>query len=126
LSNRQSILIVEDDAALRLLWRTTLRYEGFDVIEAGDGIEALRYLEQHRPDLVLLDLGLPRLDGLSVQQEIAAQASTQQIPVVIVTASPDDLSQVNVPCVLRKPVTTDELLATVRRCLVSGAPGVGI
>ena len=111
---------------LRLLWRTTLRYEGYDIIEAGDGIEALQYLEQHRPDLVVLDLGLPRLDGLSVQQEIAAQASTQQIPVVIVTASPDDLSQVDVPCVLRKPVTTDELLAAVRRCLVSGAPGVRI
>ena len=124
MSKRRIILIVEDDLDLRRTWRLALQLEGFDVEEAGDGIAALRRLEERQPDLVLLDLGLPALGGLSVQQEIAAHALTMAIPIVIVTGSTDDLSHVDVSCVLRKPVTLDELVSTVRRCLGSGAPSV--
>jgi two-component system response regulator MprA len=123
-SKRRVILIVEDDVDLRRTWRLALQLEGFEVDEAGDGIAALRRLEERRPDLVVLDLGLPALGGLSVQQEIAAQAMTMVIPIVIVTGSPEDLSHVDVSCVLRKPVTLDELVNTVRRCLGSGASSV--
>ena len=119
--NRQVILIVEDDADLRRVWRLALQLEGFEVEEAGDGIMALRRLDNHPPDLVVLDLGLPALGGLSVQQEIAAHAVTRDIPVVIVTGSPDDLSNVDVRCVLRKPIGPDQLVMTVRRCLQAGA-----
>ena len=117
--NRQVILIVEDDADLRRVWRLALQLEGFGVEEAGDGIMALRRLDNHPPDLVVLDLGLPALGGLSVQQEIAAHAVTRDIPIVIVTGSPDDLSNVDVSCVLRKPIGPEQLIATVRRCLRS-------
>lgn len=117
--NRQIILIVEDDADLRRVWRLALQLEGFEVEEAGDGIMALRRLDNHPPDLVVLDLGLPALGGLSVQQEIAAHAATRDIPIVIVTGSPDDLSDVDVSCVLRKPIGPEQLIATVRRCLRS-------
>ena len=106
-------------------WRTALRFESFDVIEAGDGVEALRVLEQHTPDLVILDLGLPSLDGASVRQEIAAQAISRHVPVVIVTGSTEDLTYLNVPCVLRKPIGIDELIRTIRRCIQSGAPSAG-
>lgn len=125
MSSERLILIVEDDAPLRALWRAALRLEGFDTVEAGNGIEALRVLEQRRPDLVVLDLGLPILDGLSIQQELAAQAISREIPVVIVTGSTDDLTHVNVPCILRKPFTIDELIRSVHRCVQSGAPGAG-
>jgi DNA-binding response OmpR family regulator len=101
------------------MFRWILATSGFDVREAGDGYEALVLLEQHPPDLVVLDLGLPRVDGLSVQAEIAAQVLTRDIPVVIVTAAHLDLTHLDVACVLRKPVDADELLATVQRCLVS-------
>jgi CheY-like chemotaxis protein len=124
-SKTHHILIVEDDAELRRLWRLSLTLEGFDVTEVGDGIDALRLLEQQRPDLIVLDLGLPRLPGLSVQQEIAAQALTSQLPIVIVTASTDDLGHVPVPCVLRKPFPPEQLVQTVRSCLESAAPSVG-
>ena len=123
-SKRQTILIVEDDADLRRVWRLALQLEGYDVEEAGDGIAALRHLDNHPPDLVVLDLGLPALDGLSVQQEIAAHAVTRAIPIVIVTGSGRDLSHVDVNCVLRKPIGPDQLVETVRRCMASGAPGV--
>ena len=72
----------------------------------------------------MLDVGLPALDGLSVQQEIAAHAATRAIPIVIVTGSGLDLSQVDVNCVLRKPIGPDQLVETVRRCMASGAPSV--
>jgi CheY-like chemotaxis protein len=125
LRQKETILIVEDDAELRRLWRHTLAFEGYQVHEAGDGLDALHLIEQHPPDLVILDLGLPLLGGVSVQQEIAARAHTSHIPIVVVTGSTEALSDLEVPCVLRKPVTTDELLVIVRKCLAAGAPGVG-
>jgi two-component system KDP operon response regulator KdpE len=108
----QAILIVEDDVPLRTMWRTALRLEGFDVVEAGDGIEALRLIEVSPPDLVLLDLGLPHVDGISVRQDIAAQVFSRNIPIVVVTGSTQDLSYLDVNCVLRKPVTVDQIVAS--------------
>ena len=114
------ILIVEDDGDLRAMFRTVLTLCGFAVREAGDGYQALNLIEQHPPDLILLDLGLPRLDGLTVQAEVSAQALTRDIPIVIVTGEERDLSSVKVACLLRKPVSPDQLVTTVRRCLASG------
>jgi CheY-like chemotaxis protein len=74
-------------------------------------------LQSHRIDLVVLDLGLPGVGGFTVQQEIEADAALRRIAVVIVTASTEDLSHLNVECVLRKPVLTTELVNTVRKCL---------
>jgi two-component system response regulator RpaA len=106
------------------MYRTALALAGFDVIEASDGLSALHILEQRKADIVVLDLMLPILDGLTVQQEIAAQAHTRDIPVVIVTGSTMPLDDVNVPCILRKPVAPEDLVVAVRRCLASGASGV--
>jgi len=123
--NRQRvILVVEDDAELRRLFRVSLTLEGFDVEEAGDGLEALRRIAEHPPDVVVLDLGLPSLSGVAVQQEIAANAYTRRIPIVVVTGSTKNLDYLNVACILRKPITPDELVAAVRLCLRAGAPPV--
>jgi DNA-binding response OmpR family regulator len=113
------ILIVEDDADLRRLFRTALSVGGFDVEEAADGIDALRLIENHPPDLVVLDLMLRVLDGVSVQQELAARAATARIPIVVVTGSTIDTSNLPVACVLHKPVMPDELIDVVHRCLGS-------
>ena len=59
MSKQPTILIVEDDADLRRVWRLALQLEGYNVEEAGDGIGALRHLDNHPPNLVVLDLGLP-------------------------------------------------------------------
>lgn len=123
--NPPVILVVEDDTDLRTFWRTALRLAGFDVREAQDGMEALAMIDGQPPDLVVLDLGLPKLSGASVRQEMAAQVITRHIPVVIVTGSFEDLSYLDVPCVLRKPVSADQLVEAVRRCLPAGASGTG-
>lgn len=122
----QRILVVEDNADLRRLFRTALSLAGYIVDEAADGIDALGIIEDRPPDLVVLDLTLRSLDGQSVQQELAAHAVTRDIPIVIVTGSNREVSGVNVTCVLRKPVMPDQLVATVRHCIVRGASGAGV
>ena len=118
------ILIVEDDGSLRALWRTALRLEGFEVVEAGDGIEALKLIEASPPDLVVLDLGLPHLDGVSVRKDLAAQVFSRNIPIVVITGSTGDLSYLDVNCVLRKPVTVDHVVRVIHRCIASTVPSV--
>jgi CheY-like chemotaxis protein len=121
LSQQRSILIVEDDRELRRLFRFALSIAGYPVTEAGDGIHALELIEQDRPDLVILDIGLPLLSGLEVQQEIAAHAHTRDIPVVIVTASSADLDGLGVECVLRKPLSPEDVVDVVARCFAAHA-----
>jgi DNA-binding response OmpR family regulator len=119
------ILIVEDDRELRGLFRIVLTLAGFTVEEAGDGISALRLVEEHTPDLIVLDLALPTLGGISVRQDIAAHAVTRDIPIVVVTAFDGDLSFLAVPCILRKPVSPDALLDAINACLQAGKPATG-
>jgi CheY-like chemotaxis protein len=117
------ILIVDDDADLRRMFRMSLTIAGYLVQEVGDGVEALQLIENDPPDLVVLDLVLRALDGISVQQELASRALTRDIPIVIVTGSSLDPTGDNVACVLRKPVMPDDLVRTVAECLAAGAHG---
>jgi CheY-like chemotaxis protein len=111
------ILIVEDDAELRRMFTTALTMDGFTVVEAANGMEALRLVAEAPPDLIVLDLVLPHVNGLVVHQELASQLSTRHIPIVIVTGLGLDLSYVKVPCVLRKPVSPEQLVDAVRKGL---------
>jgi CheY-like chemotaxis protein len=107
------------------MYRTALTLAGFDVKEAADGIDALRRIDHQPPDLIVLDILLPDISGIALRQEVAAHAHTRQIPIVVVTGSSMDLSALDVSCILRKPVTPEELVTTVRNCLGSGAQGAG-
>jgi len=120
---RQALLIVEDDPDLRRLFRTALALSGFDVREAADGLDALKRIDEGRPDAVVLDLMMPRVDGFAVLDDLVAQTHTRHIPVIVVTASAAEVSSINVACVLRKPVQPDALIHAVRGCLLSGAAG---
>jgi len=87
------------------------------VLEARNGLEALQCHDRDRPDLVLLDLGLPFVDGYVIRQQIAAHAHTRDIPIVVVTAARVTPQEPVVACALRKAVEPDDLVETVRRCL---------
>ncbi len=114
----QTILVVEDDEALRALNVETLSLAGYRVRHVADGIAALRLIEIAPPDLVVLDLWLPTLNGISVRDELLAHAETRHIPIVIVTAAAEKFSRLfRDDCVLRKPVTPEQLITTVRQCL---------
>jgi DNA-binding response OmpR family regulator len=120
MARKQTILVVEDDQDLRRLFRTALTLSGYDVEEAGDGLEALQKIDYARPDLVVLDVILPEVSGLVVQREIAAHAYNRELPVVFVTGSALELSEIGSACLLRKPITPDRLVNTVRSCLAAG------
>ena len=109
------VLVVEDDEDMRNVYSHWLRGSGCQVTEAGDGADAIQIIDAGAlPDVIVLDLMLPTLDGLAVWKALAAHAETAQIPVVVVTASTADLSGLNVASILRKPVTSESLVAAVR------------
>jgi DNA-binding response OmpR family regulator len=117
LPKARTVLIVEDDPTLRRLYRVALSVEGFAVVTAEDGFDALRSIDAGRPDAVVLDLGLPRLDGRDVARELTSNAATQHIPIVVVTGETTDLNEADFDCVLRKPVTSDQLIDAIWKCL---------
>ena len=117
-SKSAGVLIVEDDSALRALYRAALQLEGYAVVAVEDGVDALRHIEVEHPAAVVLDLDLPRLGGRDVQREINAHVDTRRIPIVIVTGSDtSDLDPRDFACILRKPVDPQALITAVERCL---------
>ncbi len=114
------VLVVEDDEAIADVLRRSLRAEGHDVRSAADGVEALRASEEFAPDLILLDLGLPRLDGIEVLKRIRADSS--DVPILILTARTETEDRVEgldsgADDYLPKPFERDELLARTRALL---------
>lgn len=83
----KKILIADDKATSRELVRTVLERGGYIVVEAGDGIEALKNARESKPDLIILDLHMPGLDGFGVVQEIRHDQQLAGTPVVALTAS---------------------------------------
>lgn len=116
---RPRILVVDDEAANRLLVRRALEPQGYDVDEAADGEEALASIERNCPDLVLLDLIMPRMDGHAVARALKSDPRRRLIPVVMLT-SHDEFSEklraveVGVDDYLSKPFRIVELQARVR------------
>jgi CheY-like chemotaxis protein len=80
------VLVVDDELAMRALCRVNLTVSGMSVIEARDGEEALELVAAERPDLILLDVMMPGLDGWQVAERLAADAETREIPIVFLTA----------------------------------------
>lgn len=83
---RSRILIVEDNEANQMLTRAVLELEGFEVEVAGSAAEALEEIEEHRPDMILMDVQLPGQDGLSFTKELKRDPAYATIPVVALTA----------------------------------------
>ena len=80
------ILVIEDNNKNRRLMRILLRANGYEVIEASTGTKAMEYLQDHAPDLILMDIQLPHTDGLALIREIKIGAQTKDIPIIAVTA----------------------------------------
>jgi len=93
---RSTVLLVEDEASLRLVLRDLLERDGFHVVEAGDGIAALDEIDRHPPDAVVLDLNLPLLDGYAVLARLRARPATYELPVIVLTAKGDEDNEVRV------------------------------
>ena len=83
---RPVVLIVDDEASIRLLCRVNLRLEGMDTVEAADGETALRVARELKPDLILLDVMMPNVDGWQVAAELAGEKATRDLPIVFLSA----------------------------------------
>ena len=116
------ILIVEDEALIRRIYQDVLENDGYRVSLAGSGEEALAYLQLITPDLILLDLGLPGIDGHELTRRVKADHTKPFTPVLILSAQGDLATSVasldaGADDFLVKPVAVDELLARVRAML---------
>jgi DNA-binding response OmpR family regulator len=113
--SKRRILVVEDDDALANMYRLALAVAGFDVEVAGDGLTALEDIDADHPDLVVLDLHLPQLDGDRILVEVAATPDTRDIPVIVVTGTDGPIG--GAFAVLRKPCDPGALVALVQETL---------
>jgi len=90
------VLLVDDEDMLRKVMKDLLEREGYNVVEARDGVEALDQIDRHGPDIVVLDLNLPGLDGYGVLSHLRSRPATADIPVVVLTARGDEENEVRV------------------------------
>jgi CheY-like chemotaxis protein len=111
-----SALIIDDDADTRELLAEVLRAAGYSAATAADGEEGLQLLRSLRPDVILVDLFMPGMDGAHFRQAQRRDPQLLEIPTIVMTASDEEpLLDLAVDETLHKPVTSEHLLATVRR-----------
>src|SRR5215470_6109839 len=121
LTGKRKILVVEDDADSRELLATVLEIEGFDVITAEDGRSGIKEAEAGRPDLIITDINMPELDGFMMAKILREQSDLRKIPILALTAYPQDIIQTPVAAgidrILTKPMQIDSLVATINQML---------
>ena len=127
------LLVVDDEPSIRELLSASLKFAGFEVFVAQDGAEALRLAEQHKPDLVVLDVMLPDIDGFSVTRRLRERG--REMPVVFLTARDETTDKVQGLTVggddyVTKPFSLEEIVARIRAVLrrtgVTGGPDTGM
>jgi DNA-binding response OmpR family regulator len=126
--SRQRVLIVEDEEDILNLLRFNLQKSGFDVITSGDGREAMELARRHAPDLVLLDIMLPGLDGFEVCRELKSDPKTRLTPVIMLTARGEEVDRIvglelGADDYVVKPFSPRELTLRVKAVLRRGDAG---
>ena len=122
-SDQMRVVCIEDEPEMIDLVRLILGRKGFEVIGADGGIEGLETVKREKPDLVLLDLMMPDMDGWEVYQQIKADPNLRNIPVVVVTAKAQSIDKVlglhiaKVDDYITKPFGPQELLESVEKIL---------
>lgn len=115
-----AVLVVEDDAALLGMVGTALHFEGFKVATAGNGAEGLSCLRRATPDLILLDLVMPWINGLEVLATLRSDPVTEDVPVIVMTGTatrPQDLIGLGPVDIAHKPFEIERLMNLVTNVL---------
>lgn len=115
----KSVLIVEDSPDNRAIYHAVLEFAGFDVFEAANGAEGVRMAHEHHPDLILMDLSMPVMDGWEATRSLKAEDDTASIPVcalsahVLVDGDWPKVQEAGFDCYLTKPIEPKQVLAEV-------------
>lgn len=118
----QSVLIVDDESMARTLLRLMLVRAGFNVSEAEDGYDALEKVRKNRPDIILLDVMMPGMDGFTVCEKLRSNSETSSLPIIMLSAK-TDLDSINkglragATVYLTKPISPEDLTRHVREVL---------
>jgi len=125
--DRQLVLVVEDYQDAREMYAAYLQFSGFDVAEAGNGIEAVEKATELLPDIVLMDLALPRMDGWEATRRLKADPRTRHIPIVALTGHAlaghaEGAREAGCDSFVTKPCLPDALVAEIRRLLDQAGP----
>jgi two-component system alkaline phosphatase synthesis response regulator PhoP/two-component system response regulator VicR len=120
----KKILAVDDEKHIVRLIQVNLERAGYEVVTAFDGVEALKKVAEERPDLIVLDVMMPQMDGFETLKNLKANPQTRDIPVIMLTAKAQDADvfrgwQSGVDCYLTKPFNPLELLTFVKRIFES-------
>jgi CheY-like chemotaxis protein len=123
---RKKILLVDDSATILVMEKFIFRNDPYEIVTAADGVEAIEKAVEHRPDLILLDLTMPRLDGLETCRQLRAKEQTRATPVIIIANRYEaEAVRQSLDCgcdgFVMKPINALELLTKVRSLLGDGA-----
>jgi CheY-like chemotaxis protein len=126
-SDRPRVLLVDDYPDAREMYTEYLEYSGFEVVEAGNGMEALQRAVDATPDIILMDLSLPVMDGWEATRRLKADERTASIPVVALTGHAlaghaDGAREAGCDAFVTKPCLPDALVAEIRRLLDQPRP----
>jgi DNA-binding response OmpR family regulator len=114
------IMIIDDDKNIQQLLTNRLVANGYEVSLANDGLEALNQIEKIRPDMIILDVYMPHLDGLSFFQELGYRSELRDIPLIVMTGVKsvhDMFASARVVKFLTKPFNSNELLSNIEHCV---------
>jgi two-component system cell cycle response regulator DivK len=119
---RPCVLIVDDYRLAREMYRVTLEHSGFEVVEAADGVEALLRVRETVPDLILMDLSMPLMDGWEATDHLKSDSRTAGIPIVVLTAHMHDntaekMQRAGCVALVTKPCLPSDLVEKIRACL---------
>ncbi len=126
---KPTVLVAEDEGALVTLLRYNLEREGYRVVEATDGEEAILLAAEEKPDLVLLDWMLPQLSGIEVCRRLRARPETRNVPIIMLTARGEEADRIRglntgADDYITKPFSMTELLARLRAVMRRIRPGL--
>ena len=115
--DRKCVLVIDDDLPLRGMVAAALRHHGFQVLLAGDGGEGQRALKIHHPDVILLDLAMPNVNGWDFLQRLQETGHLGRVPIIVVSAhlrvDPQAVLQMGVAAILPKPFNLDDLIGLI-------------